>query len=174
LCDWEDVIVVGGTDPGDDRTSCSAYGLAVDLYAPGIDILSAYINGGLGLSGCGTSASTPIAAGIAGLGWSANPCLAPQEVELRLLSGCVDLAAPGNDTIWGWGRVDSFGAVLGASSCGDCDGDGSVDTDDWLTLATCLAGPDQPMPADCWCADLGRDGDVDLADFAAFQLLIPE
>jgi hypothetical protein len=168
--DWEHVIVVGGTDQNDDRALCSAYGLAVDLYAPGIDILSTGIGGGLAISGCGTSASTPMAAGIGGLIWSANPCLSPRQVQLCLFSGCVDLGEPGNDTIWGWGRIDSFGAVLAATApCGDCDGNGSVDTDDWPAFAACLEDPDAPVLPGCWCADTTGDGDVDLADFAAFQ-----
>ena len=172
--DWEDVIVVGGTDPNDNRTYCSAYGLAVDLYAPGIDILSTGIPGVLAIGGCGTSASTPMAAGIAGLVWSANPCLSPQQVEQSLFSGCVDLGEPGNDTTWGWGRVDSYGAVLGASACGDCDGDGVVGKDDWPAFAACLQGPDVPTLSGCRCADITGDGDVDIADFAAFQTLQTE
>ena len=174
--DWEDVIVVGGTDLDDDRTWCSAYGLAVDLYAPGIDILSTYINGGLGLSGCGTSASVPMAAGIGGLVWSVSPCLSPQQVEQCLFSGCVDLGEPGDDTTWGWGRVNSYSAVLGASPCGDFDGDGDVDLSDFATFALCYAGaavttpPPSCAPADFDLTDLDGDGDADLSDFAIFAL----
>ncbi len=171
--DWPDVVVVGGTDPDDNRTVCSAYGLAVDLYAPGVDVLSTYTNGGLGLSGCGTSAATPMAAGIAALIWSANPCLSPAQVEMQLYSGCVDLGELGNDLTWGWGRVDSFGAVSAVSPCGDCNGDGAVNTDDAAAFFQCLAGPGVPLDS-CGCADVTGDAAVDLADFAEFQVTVAE
>ncbi len=110
--DWADVIVVGGTDPEDNRTSCSAFGLAVDLYAPGVDILSTGIPGVLAISGCGTSASTPMAAGVGALVWTEAPSLTPAQVEAHLFNGCVDLGSPGNDVTWGWGRVDSYSSVF--------------------------------------------------------------
>jgi len=167
--DWPDVIVVGGTDPSDARTHCSAYGRAVDVFAPGIDILSTGVPGVLAISGCGTSASTPMAAGVAGLLWSASPCLSPGEVEAALFAGCVDLGAPGEDALWGWGRVDAFGALLASPRCGDCDGDGMVGPSDALTAALCLAGPAVAVSGACECADTDRDADVDLSDLAALQ-----
>ena len=36
-------------------------------------------------------------------------------------------------------------------------------------ITTCFAGPDAAVDADCFCADLDEDGDVDLSDFVAFQ-----
>ena len=54
---------------------------------------------------------------------------------------------------------------------GDCDFDGDVDLSDSVPLGACLSGPDVPVPPDCGCVDLNRDGHVDLADFAAFQQL---
>jgi len=110
--DWDDVIVVGGTDQNDSRTWCSAYGPAVDLFAPGIDILSTGIPGGLAISGCGTSASTPMAAGVAALVWSVDPLLSPDQIERHLLRGCDDLGPAGEDDVWGWGRANSHASVL--------------------------------------------------------------
>ena len=141
--DWGDVIVVGGTDPDDNRTFCSAYGLAVDLYAPGIDILSTGVPGALAIAGCGTSSSTPMAAGIGALVWTVEPLLTPDQVEAHLFSGCVDLGMPGNDTTWGWGRVDAYGAVLGASTYvrGDMNCDTFVDSDDVPLFVEALLDP---------------------------------
>ena len=54
----------------------------------------------------------------------------------------------------------------------DCIGSG---TDQWASLvsfAGCLTGPGQPITLDeCDCADLDRDGDVDLLDYGRFQRL---
>lgn len=71
----------------------------------------------------------------------------------------------------------SVTVALTAPLPGDLDGDGQVDSDDFVLLAGCMAGPDNPRPPDCLeenfaAADLDSDGDVDLADFAIFQVLV--
>jgi hypothetical protein len=48
----------------------------------------------------------------------------------------------------------------------DIDGDGDVDADDFLILASCLVGPDVLIPPICDTSDQDGDGDVDLADYA--------
>jgi hypothetical protein len=62
---------------------------------------------------------------------------------------------------------------------GDFDGDGDVDSDDYVNYDDCSAGPDaSPAPvipdateSDCLNAfDQDDDNDIDLQDFAAFQL----
>lgn len=108
--DWDDVIVVGATDPNDDRASFSAYGLAVDVFAPGTNIYSTGMPSALAV-GSGTSASTPMAAGVCALVWSHRPRLTPDQVEQCLFTGCVDLGPPGEDPSWGWGRIDSRSSV---------------------------------------------------------------
>ena len=117
--DWEDVIIVGATNPSDGKASFSAYGQAVDVYAPGTDIISTGLPGGLAI-GSGTSASSPIVAGICALLWSDRPYLTPAEVEEGLFATCVDLGAPGNDSYWGWGRVDSYAALRGPDPANYC------------------------------------------------------
>jgi len=108
--DWDDVIIVGATDPNDDKASFSAFGLAVDVYAPGTDIFSTGMVSALAI-GNGTSASAPMAAGVCALVWSHRPWLTPDQVEQCLFTGCVDLGPAGEDPYWGWGRIDSFNAV---------------------------------------------------------------
>ena len=54
---------------------------------------------------------------------------------------------------------------------GDCNGDGVVDELDWPLFADCISGPDVPSEPGCDCADDDCDLDVDLADFAAFQVV---
>lgn len=111
--DWDDVVIVGATDPNDNKASFSAYGQAVDLFAPGTDIYSTGMPSVLAI-GSGTSASTPMVAGICAMVWSLRPNLTPDQVEQCLFSGCVDLGPPGNDPYWGWGRVDSHDSLVAA------------------------------------------------------------
>ncbi len=105
--DYADVIVVGASDQGDNRAGFSAYGRAVDVFSPGTDILST-CNGGGYCTLSGTSMATPLANGIVGLIWSADPSAGRAAVQNALFLGCVDLGDPGNDDTYGWGRVDSF------------------------------------------------------------------
>ncbi len=108
--DWPDVIVVGATDVNDAKADFSAYGVAIDVFAPGVDMLSTGREGGLA-QGSGTSAATPVASGIAGLLFSVSPSASPAQIEQRLLAGCVDLGEPGDDPYWGRGRVDAYASV---------------------------------------------------------------
>lgn len=110
--DWNDVIIVGSTNEQDGKADFSAYGQAVDVYTPGTNIISTGIPGGLALGG-GTSASAPMAAGICALIWTYRPHLSADQVADALFATCVDLGDQGNDTYWGWGRVDSYSAVRG-------------------------------------------------------------
>jgi hypothetical protein len=55
---------------------------------------------------------------------------------------------------------------------GDLNGDDQVNWNDFVSLADCLAGPGSAWPPGCVSADLDCDGDVDLPDFAGFQILI--
>lgn len=54
----------------------------------------------------------------------------------------------------------------------DCLESGSAPWTSLASFAGCLSGPGQPIStAECACADLDRDGDVDLLDYGRFQRL---
>ncbi len=53
---------------------------------------------------------------------------------------------------------------------GDLTGDDRVDLDDHGRFVGCLAGPGTAAIGACQCADLDEDDDVDLEDFAGFQV----
>lgn len=105
--DWADVTIVGATDSADAKASFSSYGLATDVYAPGVNILSTYRGSATAYTTLsGTSMATPCAAGIATMITASNPSITSQQVENALYFSCDDLGPAGNDTQWGWGRVN--------------------------------------------------------------------
>jgi parallel beta-helix repeat protein len=57
---------------------------------------------------------------------------------------------------------------------GDCDLDWSISLDDFTCFAGCMQGPAVIPQPGCGCADTDVDGDVDLADFVAFQAAFAE
>ena len=110
--DADNLIVVGATDENDGLSYFSAYGVFVDVTAPGSNIYTT----GPGADDdydvvSGTSFSTPLTAGLCALIWSLDPTLTPDEVEDLLKSGCEDLGAAGLDDTFGYGRIDVAGTL---------------------------------------------------------------
>lgn len=105
--DHPDVTVVGASTTNDTRASFSAYGNAIDVFAPGVDILATIrsSNTSYGLMS-GTSMATPCAAGVAAVITASNPSLTSYQVETALYQGATDIGAAGNDSVFGWGRVN--------------------------------------------------------------------
>jgi subtilisin family serine protease len=80
------VITVGATDPSDRRAAFSNVGRCIDLFAPGVDILSAFIyddNSAVSLSG--TSMAAPHVAGVAARMLQLNPAASPATITNELL-----------------------------------------------------------------------------------------
>lgn len=154
------VIVVGSTTPSDARSDFSAFGVALDVFAPGQDILTTTIDGYSPATG--TSFAAPIAAGVAGMIWSAAPGLTPEQVQSTLFDACDDIGSPGEDAIFGHGRVNLRRAVQLARAL-DCHADLDADRDvDLEDLTRLLAEFGTVGPA----ADIDADGRVGIADLA--------
>ena len=107
------LIAVGSIDSDITRSSFSSRGKFVDLVAPGRDILSLTTKDRT-KSWSGTSFSSPIAAGVAALMFTANPSLAPWQVRKLLVLTAKDLGQPGRDNAYGHGLVDASAAVAAA------------------------------------------------------------
>ena len=110
--DNDDLMVVGATSENDTRASFSAYGQFVDFMAPGDSVATTSSTSNSSyVYASGTSFACPIAAGLAGLIWSADPNLTPNQVENIMKQGAADLGTSGVDNTYGYGRLDSLGSL---------------------------------------------------------------
>ena len=102
---YPSVIAVSATDSSDERPRWSSTGEAVELAAPGVDILSTYPGGGYA-TGSGTSMSAPHVAGAVALLISQGEVTVPAEVSDKLNSTSEDLGVSGWDPKYGYGLVN--------------------------------------------------------------------
>ena len=98
------VLSVAGTAKNGRLYSWSNYGAWVDVAAPGCDTTT-FVGDGFG-EFCGTSASTPVVAGLAGLALSYSPSSSAETVEHAIVSSAHQVAGVAD------GRVDAVGTLL--------------------------------------------------------------
>jgi subtilisin family serine protease len=127
--DMSNMIAVGATDDDDLIAGFSSRGpglvtgiLKPDVSAPGVNVVSAYNTGGIGMMS-GTSMAAPHVAGEAALLWSAEPDLIgdvdqtywiieQSAVPITTSEGCGgDLPDAVPNNVYGWGRIDVYEAV---------------------------------------------------------------
>lgn len=96
----------------------SSYGPHIDFAAPGEMILGLVYNNPNSTSyWCGTSQATPMAAGVISLLLSVNPALTYNDIYNALKNSARDQIGPANedtpgfDNYFGWGLIDSRGAL---------------------------------------------------------------
>jgi len=121
---YDSVIAVGATDNLDRRASFSNYGTGIELMAPGVNILSTYIDVSPGdyrnidtMTMSGTSMATPHVAGVAALVFASPIDSAydsdndgvwdASEVRAKLQGTSDDLGTAGWDKYYGYGLVDA-------------------------------------------------------------------
>ncbi len=102
---YSSVIAVAASDQSDSRAGFSSTGPAVELIAPGVEILSTVPGGGYGIKS-GTSMASPHAAGAAALAWAANPSLTNTQIREILRQTAQNLGLPGNHQGYGLVRAD--------------------------------------------------------------------
>ncbi|HEX2614769.1 MAG TPA: S8 family serine peptidase, partial [Nitrososphaera sp.] len=94
--------------------SFSGRGNAVDITAPGVSLVSAWIGGSSTYAtASGTSMATPIISATVALIKHDHPSYSASQVQAALFNTAKDLGKAGKDTSYGYGRVVASAAVVG-------------------------------------------------------------
>jgi hypothetical protein len=109
----DSLTAVAATDSSDARASFSSWGDYIDVAAPGVSLWTTW-KGGTYAGFSGTSAASPVVAGVYALMISANPTLQPAKLDDILLTTALDLGSSGYDQQFGYGRVRADAAVASA------------------------------------------------------------
>ncbi len=105
---YDSVIAVAATNSSDKRPYFSSTGPAVELAAPGVDILSS-VPGGSYEAWSGTSMACPHVSGAAALVIGSGVTGAAA-IRTRLQQTATDLGRSGRDTLYGCGLINALGA----------------------------------------------------------------
>lgn len=101
---YDSVIAVSAVDKYNKRGSFSATGNKIEVSAPGVDVISTYLNGKYAIAS-GTSQASPHVAGMLALLKQKNPTMTNKELRAELLKYTQDLGITGKDTFYGNGFV---------------------------------------------------------------------
>ncbi len=166
-CKWE--RIESHCNPPDpiqtgDLCAClgSNYGSHIDVVAPAWPITSTDLTaiGGYDILSCGTSYSTAIVSGLAGLILSQSQALglglSPLQVKEVIEKSAEDTLCPasvsmnypdqlGWDPFYGWGRVNAYRALV-AISRGDVNNDKAINQLDVNYLISYFSGGPPPIP----------------------------
>lgn len=170
-------MAVGMTDARDLRDSQSNYGPELDVVAPGRSIWSLNRNSGFSIRS-GTSMATPHVSGLAALLLSYDACRTQADLENLIDATAHDLGLPGWDEEYGYGRIDSYDALLAAADAvrGDMNCDCTLDVFDIEGFILALfdpAGYRARYPnCDINHADTNGDGAVNAADIEEFIVIL--
>ncbi len=107
---YAQVVSVAAVDRRDAHAAFSTANAAVEISAPGVDVLSTQIGGGY-IPFSGTSMATPHVAGVAAMIATRDPAGGPAAWRAKLRASVDDLGPPGRDPRFGFGRVNLAKAV---------------------------------------------------------------
>ena len=112
--EYANVITVTSVDKQDRVSTFSNYGEEIDVSAPGEGILSCVPSAAIGMNingykyttDSGTSMAAPHVTAAVAMLCLDNPTLSAEQIKTKLKSMTVDLGTPGEDPIYGSGRID--------------------------------------------------------------------
>lgn len=134
VIECDNIIVVGASNKLNNKTYFSNYSSSyVDVFAPGDELksTSTSVNGTTGFSG--TSAASPIVAGIAGLLLGVNPNFTTEQIKTIILSTTDYCSSLSNYCVTG-GKVNAYSALKHALP--------NVTTNSIFTSLNCLSSND--------------------------------
>ncbi len=160
---YESVIAVAASTSNDRRASFSSTGPAVELIAPGSNILSTLPVNNYGTYS-GTSMASPHVAGIAALMKAANPGLSNSEIRQILRNTAEDLGLSSNQQGYGLARAD-----LAVRAVAEVEPPAPVDT--WTVsgtvndgAGTALEGASVTIEGLALSTTTGSDGSYSISD----------
>lgn len=103
---FESVIAVSAIGNNNQRAPFSATGPAVEITAPGVDILSTYL-GNTYKRENGTSMAAPFVSANLALLKEAYPHLSHVELRRMLQESALDLGTPGRGSLFGYGLIQA-------------------------------------------------------------------
>ncbi|WP_026887057.1 S8 family peptidase [Clostridium beijerinckii] len=103
---YSSVIAVAAIDSNNKRPSFSSTGSTVEVAAPGVNILSTYLNNKY-VYMSGTSMAAPFVTGDLALLKQANPGLSPSQLRAKLTENVIDLGTSGKDSWYGYGLIQA-------------------------------------------------------------------
>jgi subtilisin family serine protease len=121
------VICVGAVDKNRQIATFSCRGPEMDIAAPGVQILSTFLNGSYAMLS-GTSMAAPWVAAVIALMIAADYTIdrGIDALLKRLRDASVDEGAPGHDYYFGWGLVTPSKAVMRGTPAAPGNGGGGV------------------------------------------------
>ena len=140
------VLSVGATEKDSrKRAALSRYGRTINVFAPGVDIITTSPGNQYNSSVSGTSFSSPLVSGVAALIKTRFPEISPDALreQLRLSSENMDAENPGYIGQFGSGYVNAEASLQAATvpgvrvkrwSWSDADGDGQINSGDQVTV----------------------------------------
>jgi minor extracellular protease Epr len=104
---YNSVIAVGATDVNDNRASFSSTGSDLEFSAPGVRIISSYLNDSY-IRISGTSMASPYVAGNFSLLKQLYPNLSVSNLRSRMQNNVIDLGTTGRNSLFGYGLIQAF------------------------------------------------------------------
>lgn len=112
---YASVIAVGAVDSTNTRAYFSSTGNKVEVSAPGVDIMSTYLNGGYEKMS-GTSMSTPFVAGDLAILKQKYPGYTNVQLRQLLDTNVSDLGVVGRDPLYGFGLIQGLSSTTSVTT----------------------------------------------------------